>query len=175
MGVVEILGRIEIFKGKVVNLTVESVRLPNDHVTDLEIIRHAGAAAVVPVDKDGRVLMVRQYRHATGDYLLEIPAGKLDEGEEPAECACRELEEETGYTPAALTAIGWIWTTPGFTDEKIWLFIATGLTPTEQALEDDEVLSVEAIPLENAIEMAMRDEIQDAKTICGLMRAAHQF
>ncbi len=171
----EILGKREVFNGKVVRLHVESVRLPNQHVAEMEIVRHSGAAAVVPIDQYGRVLMIRQYRHATGDYLLEIPAGKLDPGEDPAVCACREMEEETGFRPETLSPMGWIWTTPGFSDEKIWLFIATGLTATEQDLQEDEILSIERVPLENAVEMAMREEIRDAKTICALLRASHRF
>jgi ADP-ribose pyrophosphatase len=158
--------------GRVVNLRVDEVRLPNGNVCELEIIHHPGAAAVVPLDSDGRVLLVRQYRHATGGWLLEVPAGKLDAGEDPETCARREVEEETGHRPGNLEPLGWIWTTPGFTDEKIWLYLATGLTPTAQALQADEVLTLERLPLDEAVTRALSGEITDAKSVCALLRAA---
>lgn len=161
----------EIFKGRTVRLNVEKVRLPNDKVADLEIVRHSGAAAVVPVTDDGHVFLVRQYRYATGGYLLEIPAGKLDPGEEPEACALRETEEEIGYRPGKIQPLGWIWTTPGFTDEKIWLYLATDLQPTRQELGEDEVLSIERMSLAEAVEKAARGEIHDSKSVCALLRA----
>jgi ADP-ribose pyrophosphatase len=168
----ERLGSREIFRGNTVKLDVDRVRLPNGKEMDFEMIRHVGAAAVVPVASDGSVLLIRQYRYATGGFLLEIPAGKLDSGESPETCAARELEEETGFRPTKLESLGWIWTTPGFTDEKIWLFLATGLEPAKQDLEDDEVLSLERLPLADAVERATRGEIHDGKTVCALLRAA---
>jgi ADP-ribose pyrophosphatase len=156
----------------VVDLSVERIRLPNGNVCELELIRHPGAAAVVPVDDAGNALLIRQYRHATGGYLLEVPAGKLDPGEAPETCARREVEEETGYRPGELLPLGWIWTTPGFTDERIWLFVARGLAPTRQDLQNDEVLTVERVPLERAVSWAETGEIQDAKSICALLRAS---
>jgi len=166
----EILETRRIFKGRVVDLSVDRVRLPNGNVCELELTRHPGAAAVVPIDSAGRVLMIRQYRHATGGFLLEVPAGKLDSGERPEVCAAREIEEETGFRAGRLEALGWIWTTPGFTDEKIWLFLATQLAPAKQALQADEVLSLEWLPLEEAVAMAASGEITDGKSICALMR-----
>ncbi|MDX1388847.1 MAG: NUDIX hydrolase [Acidobacteriota bacterium] len=168
----ELVESRQIFDGGVVRLSVDRIRLPNGNETELEIIRHRGAAAVVPVDSDGNVLLVRQYRYATGSWLLEIPAGKLDGGESPESCARREVEEETGYRPGRLIPTGWIWTTPGFTDEKIWLFVATDLTPTRQDLEDHEVLTVERMPLSEAVALALSGEIVDGKSVCGLARAA---
>jgi ADP-ribose pyrophosphatase len=160
----------EVFKGRTVRLDVDKVRLPNDKVMDFEIIHHPGAAAVVPVTDDGQVLLIRQYRYATGGFLLEIPAGKLDPGEEPEACALRETEEEVGYRPGKLQPLGWIWTTPGFTDEKIWLYLATDLKATRQELGEDEVLSIERIPLSDAVEKAARGEIHDSKSACALLR-----
>jgi ADP-ribose pyrophosphatase len=160
-----------IFKGRIVELSVDRVRLPNGNVCELEMIRHPGAAAVVPVDENGEVILVRQYRYAAGCHLLEVPAGKLDGGEPPADCAVRELEEETGFRANGIIPMGWIWTTPGFTDERIWLFLATGLSPACQDLQDDEVLTVERMPLSEAVEMAERGEIRDAKSVCALLRA----
>jgi len=167
----EKLGSREIFKGRVVDLSVEKVRLPNGNVCELELIRHPGAAAVVPVDASGNVLLVRQYRHATGGFLLEVPAGKLDAREAPEACAAREIEEETGFRASRLEPLGWIWTTPGFTDEKIWLFLASALSPSTQQLQPDEVLSLEWLPLAEAVAKAAAGEITDAKSICALMRA----
>lgn len=160
----------EVFKGRTVRLDVDKVRLPNDKVMDFEIIHHPGAAAVVPVTDDGQVLLIRQYRYATGGFLLEIPAGKLDPGEEPEACALRETEEEVGFRPGKLQPLGWIWTTPGFTDEKIWLYLATDLKASRQELGEDEVLSIERIPLSDAVEKAARGEIHDSKSACALLR-----
>jgi len=175
MAEIEVVERREVFKGRVVDLAVERVRLPNGNVCELELIRHPGAAAVVPVDEAGRVLLVRQYRHATGGWLLEVPAGKLDPGEPPETCALREVEEETGHRPRDLAPLGWIYTTPGFTDEKIWLYLATGLTPTRQDLERDEVLTVERLPLAEAANRAESGDITDAKSVCALLRAARRL
>ncbi len=160
-----------VYAGRVLRLAVESVRLPNGASCDLEIIRHPGAAAVVPVDDDGAVILVRQFRHAAGAWILEVPAGKLDAGEKPEACAARELEEETGYRAGALRSLGDILTTPGFTDERIWLFLARGLTPSRQNLQRDEALTVERLPLDRAVEMALRGELTDAKSVCALVRA----
>lgn len=167
----ECLGTREIFRGRTVRLDVDRVRLPNGREMDFEMIHHPGAAAVVPVADDGSVLLVRQYRYATGGWLLEVPAGKLDPGEGPETCARREVEEETGYRPTELVPLGWIWTTPGFTDEKIWLYLAQGLEATAQALQHDEVLEVERLPLAEAVAKAARGEIHDSKTVTALLRA----
>jgi len=175
MAGIEILAKRRVFRGRVVDLSVERVRLPNGNVCELELIRHPGAAAVVPVDANGNVLLVRQYRHATGGYLLEVPAGKLDPGEPPETCAFREVEEEVGFRPRTLAPLGWIWTTPGFTDEKIWLFLATDLAPAKQDLQHDEVLTVERVPLAEAVAWAESGEIVDAKSVCALLRAANHL
>ena len=162
-----------IHDGRIVKLALEEVRLPNGHTITLEVIKHPGAAAVVPLDHDGNVILVRQYRHATGSWLLEVPAGKLDHpGESPEDCALREVEEETGYRAGRLSSLGWIWTTPGFTDEKIWLYLALDLTPTRSRLAADEVLTVETLPLAEAVRRAVSGEIVDAKSVCALVRAA---
>src|SRR5262245_12271767 len=167
----ERLGTREIFRGRTFRVDVDRVRLPNGREMDVELVHHRGAAAAVPLLDDGSVLLVRQYRYATGGWLLEIPAGKLDPGESPETCASRETEEETGYRPRKLQPLGWIWTTPGFADERIWLFLATELEPARQALGDDEVLSVERMPLAEAVEKAARGEITDSKSVVALLRA----
>lgn len=167
----------EIFKGRTIHVAVEKVRLPNDREMNVEIVHHKGAVAIVPVIGDDvlDVLMVRQYRYATGGWLLEIPAGTLEPDEKPEACAIRETEEETGYRPAELEPLGWIWPTPGFCDEKIWLFLARGLEQTQQGLEEDEVLELERIPLKEAVEKAAKGEIHDGKSICALLRAARKL
>lgn len=169
---VEVLGSRSEYAGRVVHLEVEHIRLSNGEESSLEIVRHQGAAAVLPINSAGQVLLVRQYRHATGGWLLEVPAGKLDAGESPETCAHRELEEETGFKAGHLEPMGWIWTTPGFCDERIWLYRATRLEVGQQALERDEILSLETFPLHQAVEMALQGDIPDSKTVCALLRAS---
>lgn len=164
-------GRKEIYRGRVVNLNLETVTLPNGSTIELEVIRHPGAAAAVPLTDDGNVLLIRQYRHAAGGYIYEIPAGKIDPGEDPLACAAREVEEEIGRRASSLTPMLSFYTTPGFTDEVIHLFLATGLTPGTQSLEQDEVLEVVEMPLEQAIRHIADGTIRDAKTIIGLQAA----
>jgi ADP-ribose pyrophosphatase len=167
-----VLSRKSVHDGRIVKLSLEEVRLPNGNVVTLELIRHPGAAAVVPLDGDGNVILVRQYRHATGSWLLEVPAGKLDHpGESPEDCAMREVEEETGYRAGRLVPLGWMWTTPGFTNEKIWLYMALDLTPSRANLQADEVLSVEKLPFADAVARAIAGEIVDGKSVCALTRA----
>ena len=160
-----------IYKGKVVVLNVESVSLPNGASAELEIVRHPGASAIVPMKADGTVVLVRQYRHAVGGYIYEIPAGKLDHGEDPLLCAARELEEEVAYRAARFELLTSIFTAPGFVDEVIHIYLATGLTQGRQQLDHDEVLDIIEIPLENAIGMIQAGEIRDAKSIVGLQTA----
>lgn len=170
-----------VFKGRVVDLSIDRVLLPNGNQTDLEMIRHPGAAVALPIetDEDGtdHVVLVRQYRYAAGGWLLEVPGGKLDGAEDPETCARRELEEEIGLSAGELTGLGSILTTPGFSDERIWIYIARDLTPVEggHALEPDEVIEVERISLSDAVTMAARGEIIDAKTVAALLLAAFRL
>ena len=161
-----------VWAGPTLRVDLERVSLPNGETSELEVVHHPGATAVLPLDEDGSVLLVRQYRHTVGDWLLEVPAGKLGPGEEPADCARRELEEEAGVRAASLRPLGAIWMTPGFCDERIWLFLATGLSAGEQRLERDEVLRVERLPLAEAARLAIEGGIQDAKSICAILRSA---
>ncbi len=158
----------KIYSGRTVDLRVDDVTLPNGHRTRLEVIHHPGASAVVPILADGRVVLIRQYRHAVGGELLEVPAGKLSPGEDPAACAARELEEEAGYRAGTLERLTTIVTTPGFTDERIHLFIGKNLERTSQKLDADEVLNVVVMSLDTAIEKILSGEIADAKSICAL-------
>lgn len=168
----ELIETREIFRGRVLGLRVDTVRLGNGRTSTLEIVRHPGAVAVVALTGDGEVVLVRQYRYATGEWLLEVPAGKLDPGEDPESCARRELEEETGLVAGSLDQLGSVWTTPGFTNEKIWIFLARDLAPSRQRLEDDEVLTLERMPLARAVESALLGAIEDSKSVCSLARAA---
>jgi ADP-ribose pyrophosphatase len=173
-------GRVEsrrVYTGKVISLDVDVVRFPDGSVGELEMIRHPGASAIVPFLSDPRgedpqVLMIRQYRYAAERYLLEIPAGRLDPGEDPRDCALRELKEETGCSAEQVDHLFTMYTTPGFTDEKIHLFMATGLVAGESKRESDEFLDLEPMPLSRALELVETGEIKDAKTALGLLFAA---
>ena len=157
-----------IYTGKVVTLNIDTVRLPNDETVELETIRHPGAAAVVPVKDDGTVVLVRQFRHAASGFIYEIPAGKLHPGEDPLHCASRELEEEVGYRASSFELLSSIFTAPGFADEVIHVYKATGLTKGQQQLDRDEVLDVIEMPLAEAVAKIEDGTIRDAKTIVGL-------
>ena len=167
-----------IHTGKVINLDVDQVRFPDGSSGELEIVRHPGAAAVVPVasdlgSADPTLLMIRQYRYATGGELWEIPAGRLAHpGEEPEACARRELQEEVGVTAGKVQRLTTVWTTPGFTDEAIHLFMATELTPTAHSREADEFIDVVPKALSEVLEMVGRGEVCDAKTVVGILYMA---
>ena len=161
-----------LYKGKIFNVVLEKVTLPNGAVKHREIVRHPGAAAMVPFLDDGRVVLIKQYRHAVGDFVWEIPAGTLEPDEAPMACARRELVEETGYEAARLEKLAEILPAPGYTDEHIHIFLATGLRPAEQKLEDDEVLELQPTALHTALAMVTQGEIRDAKTIAGLWLAS---
>ena len=166
-----------IYTGKVVNLDIDEVRFPDGKVGELEMFRHSGASAVVPflsdpLGHDPQILLIRQYRYAANGFLYEIPAGRLDPGEDPLDCAKRELQEETGCTAETIEHLFTMYTTPGFTDEQIHLYMAVGLTHGESGKEADEFLEVEILHLSKALEMIERGEIQDGKTTVGILYAA---
>lgn len=164
--------------GRVINLDVDQVRFPDGSTGELEIVRHPGAAAIVPVasdldSADPTLLMIRQYRYATGGELWEIPAGRLAHpGEDPEACARRELQEEVGVSAATVQKLTTLWTTPGFTDEAIHLFLATSLTPTGHNREADEFIDVVPKALSEVLEMIGRGEVCDAKTVVGILYMA---
>lgn len=164
------LARREIWRGSVGQFGEEDVHLPDGRQFTLAILKHPGACAVIPLLDDGRVLLLRQYRHAVRQTLWEVPAGKLDPGEERETCARRELKEETGYTADRLTSLGTICVTPGYSDEVIHLYLAQGLHAGEQALSTNESIICEALPLTEAVRMAELGEISDAKTVIALLR-----
>lgn len=160
-----------IYKGAIVDLRREQVTLPNGVTMMLEIVRHPGASAVVAVDDQLQVTLVRQYRYAANGFIWEIPAGKLDGGEAPEQCAARELREEAGIEAGELIHLGTILTAPGFCDEQIHLYLARRLSPVAQQLEHNEVLTVERVALRAALAMIRSGAIRDAKSIAGLYHA----
>lgn len=166
------MSRRSVFVGRIVDLGLEQVTLPNGRAVELEIIRHPGAAAVVPLHPDGTVTLVHQYRHAGGGMHYEVPAGVLEDDEPPAACAARELAEEVQLAAGRLEPLTTIHTTPGFTDERIHVFLARDLRPADAQPEADEYIEVVRMPLVLALEMTTDGRITDAKTICALHLAA---
>ncbi|MGQ0560793.1 MAG: NUDIX hydrolase [Gemmatimonadota bacterium] len=173
-----LIERQPIHKGRIVDLSIDTVRFPNGTTGQLEMIRHSGASAVLPVLSDPsaenpQILLIRQYRYAADGYLLEVPAGRPDHPGEPWEvCARRELEEETGLIAGHMTKLTTIYTTPGFTDEQIHLYMATDLTNGTSRLDDDEFLATETLSLSTALELIRDGGITDAKTMCTILYAA---
>ena len=164
---------VTLHKGRVFELQRENVTLENRVTVDLDIIRHPSASAIVPVSQDDSLILVRQYRHAIGDFIWEIPAGTLDPHETPIECAKRELIEEIGFSATIWHKLGETTPVPGYSDERIHIFLATDLVPAKQDLDEDELLDVHEIRLEEAVRMIHKGLIQDAKTICALFLATH--
>jgi ADP-ribose pyrophosphatase len=161
----------KVFEGRVFNVTVDTVR-EGQLTYQREVVHHGGSAVIVPVFDDGTVALVRQYRHPVVRYLLEAPAGTLSEGERPEVGAERELQEELGVIAGNMEKLSEFFVSPGFCEEKMWVFLATELVQGQQRLEEDEVLDVVRLPISEALEMITSGEIQDAKTIIGLMLAA---
>jgi ADP-ribose pyrophosphatase len=166
--------RKTIYKGKIFDVVEAEIR-EGDVEYRREIVVHKGSAVIVPVFPDGSVALVRQYRHAAGKYLLEIPAGTLDPAEDPLEGAKRELEEEIGAVAGRIEKLTEFWVSPGFLTEKMHLYIATELTETAQHLEEDEILTIERYSFPAAYEMIRKGEIEDAKTMIGLILAGARF
>ncbi len=166
------------YDGKIIDLVVDVVEYPSGRQTIREVVKHPGGAVIVPLLEDGTVLLVRQYRHPLASVITELPAGKLDQGEDPLNCARRELREETGYTADQLMHLSSIHTTPGVCDEILHIYLATGLTPAgsgQQLDEGEEGLSFLSLPLAEAIQMVESGAITDAKTICGLLLTARHL
>ena len=170
----EVLGREEIYRGRIFDVARDTVR-EGEKTYVREWVRHPGGASVVAVFDDRTVALVRQYRHPARRYLLELPAGRLEEGERPEDCAARELIEEVGYRAGRLERLSDFYPTPGFCAERLWVFLATGLTEATQQLEDDELVEVVRLPLRRALGMIATREIGDAKTIIGLLLAAQRL
>jgi ADP-ribose pyrophosphatase len=165
-----VIDRKNIFKGRVVDLSVETVIFPRKQV-EMECLNHPGGAAVVPLLPDESVVLIEQYRHCIGDTVWEVPAGRLEPGENPLDCAKRELEEEVGYKSAQIKKLTEIYSAPAYCTETISIFLANDLTPCEQKLDDDEIIKVVSLPLAEAIEMVKAGKIKDAKTVVGILLA----
>ena len=163
------VGSERIFEGRIISLKVDRVELPSGKVTTREVVEHSGAVAVIGFLREDRVVLVRQFRYPAGREMLEIPAGGLHPGEDPAEAAARELEEETGFRAGKLAKIAEFYTTPGFTNEIMHLYLAEGLEGSRPNPDEDEFLEVEIWPLSEALEAARDGRIRDGKTIAGLL------
>jgi len=164
----KVLSSSIIYSGRAVKLRLDRVRLPSGRETSREIIEHPGSVGILPLLPGKRVLLIRQYRHAVGETIWEMPAGTMEPGETPMECARRELEEETGYRAKSLKPFFECYTAPGYSMELMRVFLARGLKPTEQRPEEDEIISVEPVGNERAFRMIRSGKIRDAKTICAL-------
>ena len=170
-------GSRRVYTGRVLNLDIDQVRFPDGSSGELEIIRHPGASAVLPflsdpAGPDPQILLIKQYRYAAEDFLYEVPAGRLDPNEAPLDCARRELLEETGCTAERVEPLYTFYTTPGFIDERIHGFIATGLTRGESKREADEFMTLETMTLSRSLELIQKGEIRDGKTTVLILFAA---
>jgi ADP-ribose pyrophosphatase len=168
----ETLAENVIYKGKIFQLMSNTVRLPNQRITTRDIISHPGAVALLPIH-DNNIILVRQYRYAINQVTLELPAGTLRNGEDPRECAHRELIEETGYSATNLEKLFDCYLAPGYSSERVTMFIATGLSKKRQDPDEDEFIQVETVTLPEAIEMIHRNQIVDTKTIAGILYFKH--
>src|SRR5438045_4057398 len=167
----EFIDSKRVFTGRVFDVTVDTVR-EDDRTYIREVVHHPGSAVILPAFDDGTIALVRQYRHPAVKYLLELPAGTLNDKERPEEGAARELEEELGLVSGKLEKLAEFFVSPGFCEEKMWLYLATDLTETAQRLEDDELIEVVRLPIDRALQMITDGEIEDAKAIIGLLLAA---
>jgi ADP-ribose pyrophosphatase len=158
-----------LYKGRIINLRLDSVVLENGNTALREVVEHPGAVGVIALKDNGDIVMVKQYRKAAEQVLLELPAGKLEQGEDPAECAARELTEETGYTAGDLRYLVSFYTSPGFSNEVLYMFLATGLREGENDPDDDEMVETVEISRDRAMEMILKGEIKDGKTIAGIL------
>ena len=165
----EILSHREVYSGKIVKLHLDAIRRESGGSNIREVVRHPGGVAAIPVLDDGRIVLIRQFRYPLGKYIWEIPAGKMDSGQTPRDTIARELEEEIGYTAGKLTEMCSFYTSPGFCDEIIHMFIAGNLAPRAQRLEEGEYIVPEARTLDECLEMITSGEIMDGKSILGIL------
>jgi len=170
----EVVSSQRVFSGRAFNLRVDQVSIDGGPPLPWEIIEHTGGVAMVPLDDAGNVLMVRQYRHAVATELLELPAGTVKKGEDPAATADRELQEEVGMSAANLELMGEFFLAPGYSSELMRVYVATGLTPATLPQDADEAIRVERVPFAEAVRMAIKGQIRDAKSVAGLLLVAHK-
>ncbi len=162
----------QIFKGTIFAVERDRLREESGFEIVREVVRHSGGAGCLPLFPDGRIALVKQYRHPTGRELLEIPAGKIEAGEAPIETAARELEQEIGFRAGRIEPLADFYSTPGFCEERLYVYLATELTEVEQNLDHDEFVEVVYLSLAEAVKMAARNELEDSKTIIALLLAA---
>jgi 8-oxo-dGTP pyrophosphatase MutT (NUDIX family) len=167
-----LIERKTLFEGRVIKVSIDTVELPNGRRFPLELVRHPGGAAVVAIDSQDRICLLRQYRHAAGGYIHELPAGKLEPAEAPEVTAQRELAEEASTQAACWESLGTLLSSPGVFDEVIHLYLATGLSPASAEPEENEIFDVQWWPFARAVEAAARGEITDANTLVGILRTA---
>lgn len=175
MDKIQLLNRKEIFKGKRVNLVIDELKMPNGKIVEWELVTHNGAAAIIPIDEEGNIILVRQYRNAADDYVLEIPAGGLEPGEDPKVCASRELEEETGYKANQVDFVIKFYSSIGITNEIISIYVAKELVKTQQNLDEDEYVTIEKYDFDTCIDMINNGLIVDNKTITALLAYQNKF
>ncbi len=159
------------YQGKAFSVRKDEVRMPHGGTAKLDVVEHSGAVTIFPIDADGNVWFVRQYRHAADGEVLELPAGTLDEGEDPLTCARREIQEEIGMKAGEMQKLGEFFLAPGYSTEYMYLYLATGLSPSVLPGDEDEFLSVERVHITKVLEMAWENDLQDAKSLAGLMLA----
>jgi ADP-ribose pyrophosphatase len=168
---IEIIAQESVYHGRAFNVRRDKVRFQNQNIAHLDIIEHVGAVTILPVNADGQIIFVRQYRHAAGQELLELPAGTLEAGEPPENCALREIREETGFAAEKLSKIGEFFLAPGYSTEYMVVFLATDLHPSPLPGDADEFITTEAIPVEQAYDLALHGGLQDGKSLAALLLA----
>lgn len=164
-----VLSSKKVYDGKILKVFKDEILMPNGNAAVRETVEKHNASAIVPIDKDGNIIFVRQYRHAAKDMILEIPAGTFEDHEDPYECALRELEEEIGYKAGGLTYVNWTYASVGMCNERIYLYIAKDLQRGTQNLDDDEFIEIERYSLEDALNMVFDGTIRDSKTVMGIL------
>ncbi|OGN92903.1 MAG: hypothetical protein A2Z71_05210 [Chloroflexi bacterium RBG_13_50_21] len=168
---IEVINQETIYRGRAFNVRSDEVRFQNMNTAHLDIIEHAGAVTILPLDASGRILFIRQYRHAVGKELLELPAGTLDQAESPENCALREIREETGFAADKLVKIGEFYLAPGYSTEFMVVYLATDLHPDPLPGDEDEFIILEPVPIAQAYEMAITGVLQDGKSLATLLLA----
>jgi ADP-ribose diphosphatase len=168
---IEIVGQKTIYHGHAFNVRRDEVRMHHQNIVHLDIVEHTGAVTILPLDADGRIIFIRQYRHPTGKELLELPAGTLNPAELPENCALREIREETGFAAGKIIKIGEFFLAPGYSTEFMHVFLATELHPDPLPVDADEFITLEPIPLVQAYEMAFNGGLQDGKSLAALLLA----
>ncbi len=168
---IEIIAKEIIYQGRAFNVRRDVVRFPDQHTMHMDIIEHIGAVTILPVNNEGKILFVRQYRHATGQELLELPAGTLNKGEQPKQCAAREIREETGFAAGKMVKLGEFFLAPGYSTEYMVVYLATDLYPDPLPKDKDEFINLEQVPVGQAYDMALNGNLQDGKSLAALLLA----